>query len=71
MQRSDRRDHGGGIVFPHRLIRIHVEFHFVAVWIAEIEALAHGVIAHAVDGDAGSFKIFLRRAQFIQTVSPP
>ena len=63
------RHHSRRIVFPDRFVCVNIEFDFVAVRIAKIETLAHGVVTHALDGDAGSFKIFLRRSQFIEAVS--
>ncbi len=55
-------------MFFHTDSSASIQFDFVAVWILKIETLAHGVVAHAVDGDASSLKVFLRRAQFIETV---
>ena len=69
MQRLDRRDDRGGIIFPHRLIRVYVQLNLVAVGIMQVETLAYRMVAHAVDGYAGLFQVSLGGAQLIQAVA--
>ena len=66
-ERSESQGLDGGhhrlrIVLPNRLIGIHVELDLISIRILQVETLAHRVIAHALNRDAGLLQVPLRRA---------
>src|SRR6266571_6320262 len=67
-KRLDRRQNRRRVLLPDGRVGVHVELDLVAVRIGQIEALAHGVVAHAGDRHPGLFQFDLGLAELIQGI---
>ena len=68
-QRPDRRLHPAVVVTPVECRVVDIQFHLVTVRVAQVDALADGVVGQAVDVEAGLFDALTGGPEIVQRIA--